>query len=128
MDPELKALIGKAEDGHADAQNIVGWMHSNGKGVPRNFEVAVEWYIRAAEQGLAKAQFNLGVMYANGNGVPQDYVRAYMWFCIAASSGQKTALDHRDIIEASLMGYQIEGAEDTAADWIATHEHKWTAI
>ncbi|MEL0206452.1 MAG: tetratricopeptide repeat protein, partial [Alphaproteobacteria bacterium] len=68
-----------AEQGHVEAQYILGVMYSIGQGVEQDYATAAEWYRRAAEQGLADAQHNLGVMYALGQGVIQDYVKAHMW-------------------------------------------------
>ncbi len=59
-----------AERGNAGAQNNVGFMYSNGEGVPRNFAIAMNWFRKAADQGNADAQNSLGLMYANGEGVP----------------------------------------------------------
>ena len=57
-----------AEQGNADAQYNLGWMYTNGKGVPKNYKTAVKWYKLAAEQGNASAQYNLGGMYSKGQG------------------------------------------------------------
>ena len=71
---ETKAL---AEQGHAQAQNSLGYMYDAGNGVSQDFEEAAKWYRKAAEQGEASAQFNLGVMYDRGVGVLQNVVTAY---------------------------------------------------
>ena len=49
-----------AEQGHADAQNNLGWRYGNGEGVPQDDAEAVAWFRLAAEQGHADAQNNLG--------------------------------------------------------------------
>ena len=61
-----------AEQGHARAQNHLGWMYDEGIGVSQDDQEAVSWYGKAAKQGLATAQNNLGVMYTEGRGVSQD--------------------------------------------------------
>ena len=80
-----------AEQGNATAQYFIGLMYTEGKGVPQDDAVAVEWYRKAAEQGLADAQFALGFMYDEGKGVPQDDALAYMWFNLAAAQGNPPA-------------------------------------
>ncbi len=75
-----------AEQGIARAQNNLGVMYENAKGVPQDVNEALKWYRLAAEQGYAGAQNNLGLIYALGRGAPRDPVRAYMWFSLAASS------------------------------------------
>ena len=59
----------KAEQGDAAAQNDLGVMHVEGKGVAKDEAEAAKWYRKAAEQGNAAAQRNLGVMYDEGRGV-----------------------------------------------------------
>ena len=73
-----------AKQGHALAQNNLGFMYYNGHGVPQNNETAVLWYKLAAEQGYAPAQNNLGVLYQLGRGVPQSYKTAMKWYKLAA--------------------------------------------
>jgi TPR repeat protein len=41
-----------ARDGHSRAQRMLGFMYSNGQGVPRNERIAAEWYCRSVERGL----------------------------------------------------------------------------
>ena len=71
---ELRPL---AEQGHVQAQYILGVMYRKGEGVVQDYKAAVKWYRLAAEQGYAKAQNNLGGMYYKGYGVLQDYATAY---------------------------------------------------
>ena len=51
-----------AEAGDAEAQNNLGLMYFNGRGVAQDEAEAVAWYRRAAEQGFANAQYNLGAL------------------------------------------------------------------
>jgi TPR repeat protein len=80
-----------AEQGDAALQNILGLMHTEGRGVPKNYAKAVKWYRMAAEQGHADAQYSLGEMYAGGRGVPQDLAEAAKWWREAAEQGKATA-------------------------------------
>ena len=65
-----------ADQGNARAQNEIGVMYNDGRGVPQDHAEALKWYRLAADQGIATAQFNVGVMHANGRGVPQNYTEA----------------------------------------------------
>jgi len=80
-----------AEQGNASAQNNLGVMYDNGRGVPQDDAETVKWYRLAAKQGIARAQSNLGVMYDNGRGVPQDYAEAVKWYRLAAEQGNAKA-------------------------------------
>ena len=71
---ELADLRARADAGEASAQFNLGWMYTEGRGVPQDDAEAIAWYRRAAEQGNASAQFGLGAMYANGRGVPRKSV------------------------------------------------------
>ena len=115
-DTALKLWRPLAEQGVARAQNNLGVMYENGKGVPVNSTEALKWYRLAAEQGYAGAQNNLGLIYAIGRLVPRDPVRAYMWFSLAAAglSGDvgKTVTTTRDVFAGSMTPQQIaEGVE-----------------
>ena len=87
-----------AEQGHARAQNNLGSMYEDGRGVPQSDEKAEEWYLKAASQGLAEAQTNSGAMYAAGALGLKDDVKAYAWFAVAAAQGDAVAAHAKDII------------------------------
>jgi TPR repeat protein len=56
-DTEAAKWFRKAADqGHAAAQNNLGWMYQNGRGVPQGHSEAVKWYHKAAAQGHAAAR------------------------------------------------------------------------
>jgi uncharacterized protein len=94
MNATAAAWCSKAADqGDADAQNILGSVYADGEGVPQDYVQAAAWYRKAAEQGHAAAQSNLGEMYETGRGVPQDVIMAHMWFNLAASRAM-TAMDY----------------------------------
>eukprot|EP00729_Bicosta_minor_P001971 gene1971-biopygen6029 len=69
------------------AQNNLGNMYYNGKGVEQDHVEAAKWYRKSAEAGNADAQFNLGTMYDNGEGVEQDHVEAVKWLRKSAEAG-----------------------------------------
>ena len=80
-----------AEQGHAEAQLILGGMYADGRGVLKDDAEAVRWYRLAADQGDAGAQFNLGVMYGKGEGVLKDEAEAVRWYRLAADQGDADA-------------------------------------
>ena len=87
----LKKFLPLAEQGHAGAQNHLGELYAEGKGVPQDYTEAMKWYRLAADQGDAWAQSNLGWMYRKGQGVPQDYAEAVKWYRLAADEWDKEA-------------------------------------
>ncbi len=80
-----------AKRGHAEVQNILGFMYSKGRGVPQDYTETMGWWRKAADQGYAEAQYNLAILYFKGIGVPQDYAQAVKWFRKAAEQGNAQA-------------------------------------
>lgn len=108
----FKTTLAAAEKGDAGAQFSLGFMYSNGKGVPKDYTEAAKWFRKAAGQGEAQAQFNLGVMYAKGEGVPKNLVEAYAWWNIAGSKGNQEAQEYRDSVEKKMTPAQIHQAQE----------------
>lgn len=100
----LEAWRPLAEQGNADAQNMLGYMYRFGEGVEPNYELARKWYRLAADKGNPTAQNNLGVMYRLGLGGDQDFQEAFYWFRRAADQGNGGAQNH-----LGLMYYKGEG-------------------
>jgi WD40 repeat protein/TPR repeat protein len=95
MDRNLRAAhhwaLMSAKQGHALAQNLVGYDYNSGVGVEKNSQKALFWYQRAAEQGYAGAQINLAFNYRDGNGVVKDKKKAFDWMLKAAEQGNPQA-------------------------------------
>lgn len=87
----VKWLRKSADQGNADAQDVLGICYFDGKIVAQDSTDAITWFRKAAEQGNAPAQFNLGACYYYGHGVKQDYVEAVAWFRKAAAQGDDCA-------------------------------------
>lgn len=100
-----------AEKGFAEAQNNLGAMYADGRGVSRDLTEAVKWYRKAAEQGSAVAQKNLAYMYINGLGLPKDPVEAERWYRRAAEQGNAFAQNNLGAIYANGLGVAENPAE-----------------
>ena len=83
----ISELTEKAKEGIAAAQFYLGVAYQEGKGVPKDYKMAVSWYKKAAEKGFATAQYNLGIFYLNGVGVSKNDSIAAEWFVKAAKQG-----------------------------------------
>jgi uncharacterized protein len=105
-----------AEQGFPPAQNALGLMYREGRGVEQNKEKAVEWYRKAAKQKFAKAMFNLGTAYYNGDGVAINGIAAYAWFLLAQQYGSEPARDAVARTNASLQPWQIASAFEGIGD------------
>ncbi len=118
-DTAMRAWTPLAAQGHADAQNMLGFMYRSGEGVERDFAKARHWYRLAADQGHATAQNNLGLLYRYGLGVPKDYANAFRWFLRAAEQGNAAGQNH-----VGLMFYKGEGLDQ---DYVQAYKWAWLA-
>ena len=80
-----------AEEGNAEAQNMLAYMLYNGQGVEKNLTEAFKWFSMAANQGFLSSQFWVGYLYHTGRGVAQNYAEAAKWYRKAADQGHNSA-------------------------------------
>lgn len=71
--------------------NNNGYLHALGNDMPRNYEKAMYWYLKASEQNSAQAQFSIGQMYEYAHGVEKNKAEAKKWYQKAALQGHETA-------------------------------------
>ena len=107
---ELRQL---AEGGDASAQNKLGLLYYEGKGVPQNHRKAKEWFDKAVEQGHTGAQVNLGTLYLRGEGAPQSSQMALFWFARAAA--------HEDPLAFAKLGMMYSQGRGVLQDFIQAH-------
>jgi TPR repeat protein len=138
----LRAYRKAAEQGHAAAQNRLGWMYEKGEGTEADYAEAVKWYGQAAEQGHINAMNDLGYMHRQGWGVPQSYSEALRWFRKAAEKYdsalrwfRKAAEKYDSYAEYNMgqmyeNGWGVERDLDEAVRWFrrsAARGHEWAA-
>lgn len=104
-----------AEQGHADAQFLLGLMYREGRAVPQDFAKAAEWLQKASGQGHVDAGFFLARAYREGRGVAQDYGQAAHWFRAAAELGHAEAAFTLGLMHRKGEGVAKDDAE--AASW-----------
>lgn len=124
----LRSYRKAAEQGHAAAQNRLGWMYEKGEGVDADYGEAVTWYRRAADQGHINAMNDLGYMYRQGWGVTQDYNDALIWFRKAADKYDSYA--EYNLGQMYENGWGTEKDQDEAVRWFqrsAARGHEWAA-
>jgi uncharacterized protein len=104
-----------ADQDLALAQNNLGSMYREGRGVSQDYAEALRWFRKAADQGSAQAQTNLGFVYMNGLGVPQDYAKAVAWYRKGAEQGLAEAQNNLGGMYDTGRGVQHDDAE--AVKW-----------
>jgi TPR repeat protein len=97
-----------AVQGNPVAQNNLGVMYLDGKGVPQNMSEAVRYLSLAAAAGSSLGQNNLGGLYREGKGVPRDYVLAARWFTAAAGQGNAAAMYNLGLMYQLGQGMKAE--------------------
>jgi len=111
IESPLEDLRTCAEQGNTSAQNNLGNMYSNGRGVPQDYAEAVRWSRLAAEQGNTSAQNRLGFMYGEGRGVPEDDAEAVRWYRLAAEQGHAIAQSNLGLMYRNGRGVPQEDVE-----------------
>jgi hypothetical protein len=76
-----------AGKGFKAAQLVLGQMHLNGHGVPRDPAAAHGWFAKAAAIGSAEARNMVGRCHELGWGVPVDHAQALVHYRKAAAAG-----------------------------------------
>lgn len=118
----LNSTRKKAEQGDAEAQSLLSWMHYVGftNGVKEEkaeaAKEAAKWLRKLAEQGDAESQNNLGRMYAYGQGgLRGRNVEAAKWYRKAAEQGLAQA--QFTLGELYANGRGVPKDEVEAAKW-----------
>ena len=98
----------------ANAMYNIGCCYFRGdRGFPRNYNKAIELYIRAAELGYAPAYNNLGACYGNGEGVEVDKKKAIHYWEKAAMLGPADARYNLGVFEV-----QADNTERAKKHWM----------
>ena len=109
----LPVLREQAQKNDAEALFWLGQAFLKGHGVPFDYALAHEYFLRAARLGNRKAQNNIGMLHRDGLGVREDKITAYAWFSIAAASADSpllAAVANRDRLEIDLQPDQLKRA------------------
>lgn len=112
---EAERLRKSADQGNALAQNNLGVMYAEGKGVSKDDAEAVKWFTKSAEQGNSAGQSNLGEMYRDGRGVSRNYDEAVRWFRKSAEQGD--AEGEANLGDMYLIGLGVSQDLTEAGKW-----------
>lgn len=114
-DNDYQKNIAAAQQGDADAQNVIGYCYSVGEGVAKDHEQALYWWRKAAAKNHKVAQKNIGLAYQYGKGVAQDYTQAFYWYQKAANQGLADAQNSLGVCYKN--GYGVAQDFAQAAYW-----------
>jgi hypothetical protein len=109
----VSEILQRAQAGDLNAQNELGILYSEGRGLPQNYLEAKDWFKKAADQGHAGAQVNLGTLYSLGRGAPYSDHMALFWF-------QKAA-EQRNALAFAKLGMMYERGRAVPQDLVEAH-------
>ena len=110
-----------AAKGDPSAEFEVASRFAQGRGVPKDFAKAAEWYQRAASRGSAPAQYRLGGLYERGIGVKADPARARAWYKRAADLGNVKAMHNLAVMHTQRDAGEPDYA--SASQWFSKAAH-----
>jgi len=111
----LKMFEALANEGHSEAEFLVGFMFDTGRGAKKNPAEAAKWYHMAADRRHAMALNNLGHLYLNGRGVNRNVDRARALYQRAARGGDPVA--QTSLGRLYLNGRGVPRIPDKAIAW-----------
>jgi uncharacterized protein len=111
--PAVNEVLKRAQAGDPNAQNELGLLYSEGRGLPQNYLEAKDWFKKAADQGHPDAQVNLGTLYFLGRGAPYSDYMALFWF-------QKAA-EQRNALAFAKLGMMYERGRTVSKNLIEAH-------
>ncbi len=76
----LNEILIMARQGNQVAQNNLGSLYNDGKGVPQDYKKAFYWYEKSANHNFAPAQFVVGSAYEMGKGVIKNRELMQQWY------------------------------------------------
>ena len=89
----LRWFLRAAEQGDAEAMNMVGRCHENGWGACVDLCAAAHWYRQSAARGHDWGEYNLANLLFDGRGIAADRSAALVWYLRAASQGHARAMN-----------------------------------
>jgi TPR repeat protein len=105
-----------AKQGNRWAEELLGWLYYNGKGVDENYTLSAKWYTKCAKQGSALCQNNLAIAYEKGEGVEKDYLEALKWYRKSAKQGYAIAQSNLGLGYANGIG--VKQDLEKAVKWL----------
>jgi len=100
----LKKLMAK---GNGDAFAMFAGYYVNGtRGLPQDYQKAIELFLKSGELGCASGYYNLGVAYDEGRGVEVNMKKAKYYWELAAMNGSINARHNLGSVEGESGNYQ----------------------
>lgn len=106
-----------ANEGHAEAQYLLGKSLAEGFELGMNLPAAIGWLRAASAQNHPAATMLIAELTAKGQGFSaKDPIRAYALYDLAAAQGQPGATAARDSLSRGMAGRQLARARQLVQD------------
>ena len=110
----IRLLHKAAEQGHAEAQYLLGLHYFEGDGVAEDKTEAIKWFCQATERGNSGAQYHLAECLLCGNGIAKDRNGAIQWFLKAAEQGY---VDAQFMLGLCYLNGDVNNDGTTTNEW-----------
>ena len=91
-------LRAAAKSGDRASQYHLGCLYKLGRGVRKNYRLALKWCLEAAKQGNNNSMEFVADAYAEGRGIAKDSITAAMWYFTALATCNDPE-DREDIMD-----------------------------
>jgi len=105
-------LLKRAVLGNMDAEFVLGMMHAEGQGIPKNSDAALEYYLSAGEKGHAHAQYLAATLLLIEK---KDAPEAAKWMLRAAEQGLVEAQNSFGFMNQQGLG--VAKSDEKAFSW-----------
>jgi hypothetical protein len=109
----------RVEQGDASAMNGLGMMYALGRGVGKNYGMALDLFRRAALQGQVPGMVNVGLLYDRHTNRPGHSISAYAWLRTALSFGVPDEDRDANIFRLGMIASRIGEANAARAERLA---------
>ncbi|HUI17337.1 MAG TPA: tetratricopeptide repeat protein [Alphaproteobacteria bacterium] len=110
-------LEAAAKGGDAEAQALLGQLYMEGKGVPKNADLAWRYTLAAANHGIALAEYNAGLLVLDRSAAARDLAEAYKWFALAAEAQYPGADQDRRFVMGQMTREQLARAQALVSEF-----------
>ncbi|HEV7395136.1 MAG TPA: tetratricopeptide repeat protein [Pyrinomonadaceae bacterium] len=117
----FRRRLEEARHGDAGAQDDVGTLYAEARGVKRDYRKAVFWLKKSAAQGNVSGACNLAIEITRGHDVRRNPALALKWVLISHSLDHLKCFpdDFVDALKPSKS--QIRQARNSALAWLRAH-------
>ncbi len=120
-----------AGEGDSYAQEKLGDLYSEGRGIPRDHLKALNLWCEAANRGRASAQYKLAEMYYLGRDIQKNFCESCFWFEIIITSHgagfvemKRLAAQRREYAAKKMTPEELSHVQERVRQWVGARAAK----